>query len=669
MKPIPWGITILLTTLYVGGSLGDDDNDGYDSQMPLASIERALELIGGMDNPKIVLVGNLDSSYTLDTSKLDTTANIDGGSFVSIKGFSGPKLTILGNNKTIDAAGKNKRGLYIDYNGILSIEDLTIEEGDTSASGGGIYFQGTGELILGDGMVIQNNKAQQNGGGIALANNTRLYINDVTMEGNAAVMSGGGLYIDNAEAVMRNGTIGSSGKPNSSNYGGSGVHVNGSAAVFEMNESLGIPVIEYNHVRVTGEYGGVLVNGGGTFRMNGGVIRLNTNVGTVSRGVYTGTGSAFTMGGSAQVDQDNVVFLSSGTKIALTGAFTGSGYIAKILPETPSSGTTVIDASVFGGAMTQALANRFTLAATGFTIDLNGKLTPDLLPSVVLSPGDDIQDAIDSLAAGTRASPSIITLTDGTYSITDTDVITLSGKHIAINVPAGDNATLQVVSSLSRNVISVSNDSSLYLGQATGGGTLTIDGGNGSGIENDSSLIGISGTSYVEMFDGVTLKNNVKSGTNAEGGAVIISGSTNGTTTFKMSGGEISDNEAAYGGGILINDGGRIFLEKGEIKDNYARVWGGGIASWNGGINQEENYPSINISGTVEIHQNQAADQGGGVFSIAKTEISGGLIYNNSAISGGGIYKYTATYSTVDFIGSWTSYVYSNTGGDLNWTP
>jgi len=149
-----------------------------------------------------------------------------------------------------------------------------------------------------------------------------------------------------------------------------------------------------------------------------------------------------------------------------------------------------------------------------------------------------------------------------------------------------------------------------------------------------------------------------------------------------MEGGEISDNEAVRGGGAYLSNGsdtvvaGALIMEDDAvIKDNIATLGGGVYTA--GTFTMKD--------GTIT--DNKAAD-GGGVFvtgtfgMIADTDMTGGTITKNEAISGhgGGVYVVTSGLFTME-AGTITAneallgegggiytakYDYSNPIGDIN---
>ncbi len=138
----------------------------------------------------------------------------------------------------------------------------------------------------------------------------------------------------------------------------------------------------------------------------------------------------------------------------------------------------------------------------------------------------------------------------------------------------------------------------------------------------------------------------------AQGGGIYVQ--NNGRLT--VSGGKIAGNTATNGGGICINDGCTVNMNGGQISGNTAAQNGGGIY----GKNNATGEITINMSGGT-ISGNTATNGGGGIFlqwsegwpksDNNELNLSGGKISNNTAkTQGGGIYttgNFTMTGGTI----------------------
>jgi hypothetical protein len=197
------------------------------------------------------------------------------------------------------------------------IKENIVESITSSSSGGGVYNSGI-FIMNGMDIVIEDNTVNSEiyvGGGIG--NSGTFIMNAGTIKRNKTLltlpnhapkgMAGGGIY-NGGTFTMNGGTIG--GNPSDANTAANGA--NG-------------------------------VYGSSGFTMSGGIITGNTAAGTNNYGVYIWGGS-FTMTESAQVTQDNVVFLRSASTIAIDGALANSP-TANIVRDSSSPGTKLLKAS------------------------------------------------------------------------------------------------------------------------------------------------------------------------------------------------------------------------------------------------------------------------------------------------------------------------------------
>ena len=98
---------------------------------------------------------------------------------------------------------------------------------------------------------------------------------------------------------------------------------------------------------------------------------------------------------------------------------------------------------------------------------------------------------------------------------------------------------------------------------------------------NSSSQSAYGGGVFVDYNSTFTMSNGEISGNEADyGGGVYVSGSG---ATFEMSSGEISGNSADYDGGVFVSGSGATFeMSDGEISNNTAN-YGGGVFVENNG--------------------------------------------------------------------------------------
>ncbi|MDD2956364.1 MAG: InlB B-repeat-containing protein [Oscillospiraceae bacterium] len=150
-----------------------------------------------------------------------------------------------------------------------------------------------------------------------------------------------------------------------------------------------------------------------------------------------------------------------------------------------------------------------------------------------------------------------------------------------------------------------------------------------SSVNTTAVLAFNSGTNTVLDLNGYTINRGL---TSAESNGNVIT--VNGTLTIKDSrgGGNITGgNTTGRGAGVLINNGGKLYMEGGKISGNKSGEYGGGVMINNSG--------ALYMSGG-EISSNSVADRypGGGVYVFGEFHMSGGKISSNTASFGGGMY-------------------------------
>jgi len=176
-------------------------------------------------------------------------------------------------------------------------------------------------------------------------------------------------------------------------------------------------------------------------------------------------------------------------------------------------------------------------------------------------------------------------------------------------------------------------------------GTFTMTGGT---ISHNTALSGggvrvEEGSSFIMDGASARIEYNTATDTGARGGGggVIIGGGiispAFGTPTAYLISGEISNNTAPTGGGVLIDANSVFTMTGGTIRSNTAGQGGGLYISGSGsGIST-----SFTMNGTAaRIEDNSATELvgGGGIFqNRGRVNIIAGEINNNTAPNGGGV--------------------------------
>jgi hypothetical protein len=316
-------------------------------------------------------------NMNLGTIKKNTAHEVDSGGGVCIISdyndmvnfvMNGAEVLIDGNTakKARSGGGVYCYGENSNGNFYINRGTITNNEAQAEHSGGGVFVK-NGKL---NGGIIQGNDAAagSSGGGVYISDGS-FYISDGSITGNIAheTDSGGGVYIaamggltfyagkitsNIAEEASSGGGIYTSGgvsfiggeiKENIAQGADSGGGVYIIGGQFWDPPASGTIVIEENIASGADSGGGAYV-AGGIFNPRG-TIRGNTTPGIsgYDYGVYvkSSSGEAFTMEFDAKVADDNIVFLSSGAVIYISGLRVSPGeIIATIIHESPISGTT-----------------------------------------------------------------------------------------------------------------------------------------------------------------------------------------------------------------------------------------------------------------------------------------------------------------------------------------
>ncbi|MBR0089605.1 MAG: InlB B-repeat-containing protein, partial [Clostridia bacterium] len=326
----------------------------------------------------------------------------------------------------------------------------------------------------------------------------------------------------------------------------------------------------------TAQYGGGVYVGSGSFTMEGGKISKNTaktgggvanyitfvmsggeiseNTASLSGGGVEATSyGTFTLSGGAKITKNvtggtitdgklsggtaNNVCLWSGTVMKVSAALTGSvGVTPKNVDQDIAEGTTGEDGYTLTAADVSCLISE--ISGKFVCLDSSGKAKLCAVGCFA-----HLQQLIDGTAA------------EGTVKL-DTDFTALSGEK-ALNIASGKIITIDLNGhTINRGLSEAVEDGyvikvngNLTLADSSTGKTGTITGGYNAG--NGGVIVENNGTF---TMTGGTISGNKA----AEGGGVYVDG------TFIMTGGTISDNEASSkGGGVYVDDNGTFYLKNG----------------------------------------------------------------------------------------------------------
>jgi parallel beta-helix repeat protein len=240
---------------------------------------------------------------------------------------------------------------------------------------------------------------------------------------------------------------------------------------------------------------------------------------------------------------------------------------------------------------------------------------------------ESLKDAIAAAPSGSASSPDEIILLK-TIELPESGTTGyVIDKHIKLVSSSGTNAIERKNTFTNDSLFTVSSGASLTLDGSPN--ALVIDGDN---VSANAALITVDGGT-LNMYDGVTLKNNKNTSAYYGGGVRITSGGS-----FIMNGGTISGNTAnSNGGGVYVSGSGSRFEMQGGT------IGGSGTGEKNTAVNGG----GVMVSGGASFEMtagfitgNTASSSGGGVDisgSNSRFEMQGGSITGNTAVNGGGV--------------------------------
>ena len=263
-------------------------------------------------------------------------------------------------------------------------------------------------------------------------------------------------------------------------------------------------------------------------------------------------------------------------------------------------------------------------------------------------------NAIDEIS--TQSNEEFIIKLNGDITIADADVVkhnnTIDNGNTVTIIGNGHTIKCTLFGNCRLNV----SGATVNLGKEDKTDTLVLEGAGAGGGTEESLVTVTNGT--VNMYEGVTLKNNRGDSGSVTGGAIRV----NNDGTFIMHGGIVENNAsmaAGYGGAIIVDyDTATFKMTGGVIKDNEAQQWGGaiyqsaGTVEITGGkfLNNSTVYGgAIAVTGgslTVKnaIFEGNEGYYGGAIlaydYADATINVENTIFKNNEATSGGAIINY-----------------------------
>lgn len=504
--------------------------------------------------PDTITLGGTELSITGNTTIVGAGANlltISGNNASRVLNIANGTVAVL-NGLTIANGTTNSSGGGVLNAGNLTIRNSVIRNNSangSSSDGGGLYNLNTGTLSL-ESSTVRNNTAGDDGGGIR--NDRTLTILNSTISGNTAIGSssssgGGGLInVQGATATLTSSTI----SGNTARNGG-GIRNDGSLALQNVTITANTASL--------GEAGGV-VNTTGATSLRNTIISGNFDTVTLPNN-FPDVGAVF---GNSFIDNgNNLIGVISGWNsatapttrtglnplLAPLGDYGGATQTHELLP-----GSVAIDAGTSTGA--PATDQRGTNRVGAVDIGAFESLSVVSLTTSTVSPISEGNAGSFTISRGTQTSGDLTvnlaiagssTVTTGDYTLNGGNV-SINGASLTVVIPNGQSAVTLEMGAIAEALGFAESANTLTLNLAAGdgytlsgsntasitiaaNGTLvntTADGGEGSlrqAIANANTFTGQDTINFAIAGSGVQTI-NLLSALPAVTDAVIIDGTT-----------------------------------------------------------------------------------------------------------------------------------------------
>ena len=627
------------------------DIGAFETQAGPYVVTTAADPVGSPGQMSLRQAVNLANAYTIAlfiSPTVTFAANLNGSTITLTQG---PVMLAAGNGTTtingggqITVSGNNSSGVFdIAYGAQAVLTGLTIENGDATYSGGGIY--NLGSLTVSNATLLHNTAASGEDGGGIYNDAGSLTVIDVTLSGNSAD-SGGGIYNESGSVTISNTTL----SGNSADSGG---------GIYNDNDG----VLSIGNSTLAGNSAG----SGGAIDSTYGTLNVSNSTLTANK-AQTGGGIDF-LSGSATLTNSIIAGNSASTgpdidnefgTVALTSAYDMVGNTAE--SDIGSGNGNVLNPTVVGlsglgkfGGPTETIALLPGSSAIGVG-ELVGFVNTDQrgLPR----PSSPSQPDIGAFQTQIVGSPSLIEVTT---AVDPGDIYGQLSLREAVNLgnaysAARIDSTIIFASSLNFDTITLTQGALEF----TAGADLTTVSAGANSV-NDGTDITISGNNASTVFE-------VDSGAHAElynltiadGNSQFSGGGVSNDGSLSVVYSTVTGNTAEFGAGIFNNIDGSLRVEDSTIADNTAADDGGGIFNDIGGT-------LTVISSTVA--ENTAQDGGGIFFGYGTATLTNTIVAANTAATGPDIDSEfdTPITSTYSLIGNTTaSGISAGTGDVLN---
>ena len=600
---------------------------------------------GGIGGGVALDDNDISVPFTMAGGLISGNSALSGGGVGGIKDFALQSGSITGNT------GVCGGGVYL-TSGKLTMTGGSINNNVATGSvytegGGGVFLFNTAQLELSNGIITENKATGGNGGGVAVfsvSSAGAFSMSGGKIEDNLA-NNGGGLFVQGNIRLSPELMPGPS----------PGLAPDGSGvADGVVDAELTGGTIEDNSAGSSG--GGIYISPDTVFAMSGGLVTLNDAVD--GGGVYVDEGTFMLQGGTISINSAG----SGGGVCAMSGIFEMiDGLIDENTALLAGGGVILYGSCEFtmeGGSISNNLAGGNSAFGYGYGGGVCLFAMWPLTPEFYMGGG--------SINNNHAYNGGGVSLLDGFFSMNGGEITDNAasphdsgggdGGGICISNEAKFLMTAgEIMGNKADNGVGGGVGLNFYENFIVGFFSFTMEGGT---IHDNSALQGggVGGYGHIFIDDGIITLNTAVNGA----GVYLEEG------TLTMDGGSIHHNEATGtgadegGGGVFLFSVGRLHMLDGEIHNNEALNGnGGGVAVYGnletpallmeGGEIYENtalNGGGAWINGTPRLSPGFAPLMSGGFDSPSPAAylidpnalMSGGTIYDNSAVDGGGVY-------------------------------
>jgi hypothetical protein len=204
----------------------------------------------------VTIIGPGSGKLTIDGNHQSRIFQLDNGS-TSLSHYDLSGMTLTHGQVNINTLGQPEPGGAIEAaSESLTLRDVVIADNTAAGEGGGIFLGQDGFLLM-DDCTVNHNICGGSGGGLSLAG-SGAFIRTSTISENATVTSstGGGIFYAGGPALtIENCTI--SGNQASNNQGGGGIRLSGPGLVRIVNSTIAFNIASFTGA---GNGGGISVN-------------------------------------------------------------------------------------------------------------------------------------------------------------------------------------------------------------------------------------------------------------------------------------------------------------------------------------------------------------------------------------------------------------------------